>query len=113
MASPDDVFIFRLDIIEGKDFGFDVQALRCSIVFGGERKDTPFSVAKDKHIWNFTLEWRATRQQIRALQASGKSQCKITVLKKDQEKSLGWVLLDTRKAKLNSVHNDQEGKIEI
>ncbi|GAX73423.1 hypothetical protein CEUSTIGMA_g875.t1 [Chlamydomonas eustigma] len=110
MASPDDVFVFRLDIIEGKDFGFDVQALRCSVVFGGEQKDTPFSIAKDRHIWNFTLEWRATRQQMRALQASGRSQCKITVLKKDQDKSLGWVLLDTRKARLNSVYKDQEGE---
>ena len=77
MSSPDDAFLFSVDLIEGRGFGFELQALSLVATFGGESKETPYSVAKDAHVWRSTLQWRVTRQQLRKLSANGQSQCKV------------------------------------
>ena len=77
MSSPDDAFIFSVDLLEGRGFGFDLQAVSLQANFGGEAKETPFSVAKDAHVWRCTLQWKVTRQQLRKLSAAGQSHCKV------------------------------------
>ena len=79
MSSPEDAFLFSVELVEGRGFGFELQAVCLSATFGGESKDTPFSVAKDAHVWRSTLQWRVTRGQLRKLSASGQSQCKVGV----------------------------------
>lgn len=110
MASADDKFVLRVELQEGRGFGFELQALSCTATFGGEAKSTPFSVGKDAHAWHSTLQWRVTRQQLRALSNSGQAQCKVTVNKKGQDRALGWFVLDTRKARLNADYKKTDGE---
>lgn len=91
--------ILKVDILDGRGFGQDVQALVCSATFAGETKTSTYSVAGDCHVWNSTLLWGLDKDQLRKLQSSGVSNCKLTVLRKDGVR-LGWVVLDLRTAKL-------------
>jgi len=53
--SMTDNFILKVQVLEGKGFGDDVQALLCSAGFAGETKQTQYSVNSNTHIWNSTL----------------------------------------------------------
>ncbi len=109
MATPDDAFLLGVDVLEGKGFGPEVQALKCVATFGGEAKETPYSVSKDAHVWSCSLQWRVTRQQLRKLSSVGQSNCKIVVKGREGDKALGWIVLDTRKAKINPIQSGHEG----
>lgn len=90
-------------MIGGKGFGPEIQALICSGTFAGETKTTAYSVNTDTHTWGSgsTLMWEIDdRDQLRRLQASGASSCKLSVLRKDGTR-LGWVVLDLRTAKMH------------
>ncbi len=110
-ASPNDEFIFRIDVFEGRGFGMEPQALNCVATFGGESKPTPFSVGRDSHVWDCALQWRVTRKQLRDLSSLGQSGCKVVLNARGRDKPVGWFLLDTRKAKLNAQYSgDLDGE---
>lgn len=104
----DNSLIFRVVIQEGKGFGFQVQALFCSVTFGKETLTTPYSIATDKHSFNSSLKWSTNKQQLRKLSAAGQGVCKVTVQRKDGSK-FGWLVLDLRQAKLNNQYSKEAG----
>jgi len=104
-----DNYILRVQILEGKGFGDDVQALLCSAGFAGEAKQTQYSVNSNADTWNSTLTWSIRKDELRKAQATGSSHCKISVLGKDGTQ-LGWVVISLRSAKLQSQYkSDSKG----
>ena len=99
--------IFRIEVQEGRGYGTGVQALVCSATFAGETKPTQFSVGRDTHLWATTLQWGITKPQLRKASSVGQNTCKVVVSTKDGNK-LGWLVLDLRKAKLNSLYSDKD-----
>lgn len=69
----------------------------------GDSKSTQYSVSTDAHVWNCSLTWRVSKDELRKAQASGSSHCKLTVLRKDGSK-LGWAVVSLRSAKLQSQY---------
>lgn len=55
-------------------------------------------------VWNCQLEWALSAAQLRALEAAGGGQCKLTFALEDGRR-LGWVVLDLRSAKLAARHS--------
>lgn len=104
-----DNLILKVVVQEGKGFGINLQALVCAVTFGGETKQTTYSVAKDHHVWNITLQWSCTKQQLRRLSSLGQTTCKLVCMKKDESK-VGWLVLDLRKAKLNNQYSKEDGE---
>lgn len=102
--------IFTVQVLEGKGFGDEPQTLLCCAAFAGETKTTQYSVNTDAHIWNSTLTWSISRDELRKAQATGSSHCKITVLRRDGTK-LGWTVVSLRSAKLQSQYkSDTQGE---
>ncbi len=111
MASPgidERSYILSVTLQEGKGFGPDVQAIVCAATFAGETKLTPYSVGRDAHVWNTTLQWRLTLDHFRRLSAQGQKDCKVVLTTKDGTK-LGWFLVDVRAAKLQAQYKKDEG----
>ncbi|GFR45270.1 hypothetical protein Agub_g6376 [Astrephomene gubernaculifera] len=111
MASPgpeDRSHILSVNIQDGKAFGPDLQAVVCAATFAGETKLTPYSVGRDTHVWNTTLQWRVTLDQFRRLTSLGQKDCKVVLTNKDGTK-LGWFLVDIRAAKLQAQYKKDEG----
>ncbi|EFJ47447.1 hypothetical protein VOLCADRAFT_117862 [Volvox carteri f. nagariensis] len=111
MGSPgpeDRTYILSINIQDGKAFGPDLQAVACAATFAGETKLTPYSVGRDTHIWNTTLQWRVTMDQFRRFTALGQKDCKVVLSNKDGTK-LGWFLVDIRAAKLQAQYKKTEG----
>jgi hypothetical protein len=80
-----------------------------SVCPAGESKSTQYSVSTDAHVWNCSLTWRISKDELRKAQASGSSHCKLTVLRKDGSK-LGWAVVSLRSAKLQSQYkSDPQG----
>lgn len=105
-----DQYIFRVQVLEGRGFGEDPQTLLCTAQFAGESKTTQYSVNTDTHIWNSTLNWSVSREELRKAQASGSTHCKVSVLRKDGTR-LGWVVVSLRSAKLQSQYRSHpQGK---
>ena len=103
---------FRLEVLEGKGFGSEPQALLCSARFNHITKTTPYSVSSDSHGWNSTLLWSLTPEELRKLQSSGANSCKLTVMRKDGHQ-LGWAVIDLRSAKLKHQYKaESSGKHE-
>jgi hypothetical protein len=111
MNVPGGNFIFKLEVHEGRNFGSTPQAIVCSATFAGETKYTTYSVGGDLHAWNSTLQWVVTKQQLRKLSSLGSNSCKVQCLRKDGSNldKLGWVVLDTRSAKLQHRYKQTEG----
>jgi hypothetical protein len=100
--------ILRVQVLDGRGFGAEPQALLCCASFAGAAKTTPFSVAGDAHLWNSTLSWSVSRQDLRSA-TSNTNHCKISVLRRDGT-SLGWVVISLRSAKLQQQYNsDPQG----
>lgn len=108
----EDNLIFKVLVQEGKGFSGEIQALCCSATFGDTTLLTPFSVGKERHVFNCPLTWATSKQQVRRLSAAGQNVCKVVVQKKDGSK-LGWVVLDLRKAKLNNQYSKEEGEVSM
>lgn len=72
MASADDAFLLRIEVQEGKGFAHgEVQAVNVHATFGGVARETPYSIAREAHIWGGAeMRWRVTRQQLRELSAT-------------------------------------------
>lgn len=101
--------IFKAQILDGKGFGSEPQALVCCASFAGAAKTTPYSVAANTHIWNSTLAWSVSREELRSA-TSNTNHCKISVLRKDGT-SLGWVVISLRSAKLQGQYkSDPQGE---
>jgi hypothetical protein len=80
-----------------------------SFYSAGDSKSTQYSVSTDAHVWNCSLTWRISKDELRRAQASGSSHCKLTVLRKDGSK-LGWAVVSLRSAKLQSQYkSDPQG----
>eukprot|EP00878_Enallax_costatus_P042222 GHUV01049389.1.p1 GENE.GHUV01049389.1~~GHUV01049389.1.p1 ORF type:complete len:116 (-),score=25.81 GHUV01049389.1:187-534(-) len=102
--------IFRVQVLEGRGFGEDPQTLLCTAQFACETKSTQYSVNTDTHIWNSTLSWSLSREELRKAHASGSTHCKVSVLRKDGTR-LGWVVVSLRSAKLQSQYkSDPQGR---
>ncbi|KAG2432446.1 hypothetical protein HXX76_008792 [Chlamydomonas incerta] len=112
MASPgaDDqrTYILSINFLDGKGFGPELQAVTCAATFAGETKLTPYSVGREAHVWNTTMQWRVTMDQFRRLSALGQKDCKVVLSAKDGTK-LGWFLIDMRAAKLQAQYKKDEG----
>jgi centrosomal protein CEP120 len=68
MASPDDILILKVFVIDGRGFSFsETQALNLSCTFGSVTLETPYSINRENHLWNSELKWKVTRQQLRKL----------------------------------------------
>jgi hypothetical protein len=101
--------IFKVQILGGKGFGQDTQALVCCASFAGAVKTTQYSVAAQEHLWNSTLTWSVGREELRSA-TSNTNHCKISVLTKDGT-CLGWVVISLRSAKLQGQYNaDPQGE---
>jgi hypothetical protein len=101
---------FHLEVLEGRGFGPDPQALLCTGKFNNTLKTTAYSIGTDAHAWQSSLMWHLTADQLRKLHSSGAVNCKLTVLRKDGTR-LGWAVLDLRAAKLASHYQaDPEGE---
>lgn len=110
-SPPDDgkYYIFRADIQEGRNFGPDVQAVVCAATFAGDTKLTPYSVGRENHTWNVSLQWKISHSQFRRLLSLGQKDCKVVCSNKDGAK-LGWFLLDLRTAKLQHQYKKEDGE---
>ncbi|WIA21573.1 hypothetical protein OEZ85_000765 [Tetradesmus obliquus] len=109
-AAAGDGYFFKVQVLEGRGFGEEPQALLCCAAFAGDSKSTQYSVSTDAHVWNCSLTWRVSKDELRKAQASGSSHCKLTVLRKDGSK-LGWAVVSLRSAKLQSQYkSDPTGK---
>ena len=105
--------IFRVKILEGDGFGPDLKALQVSGTLGGVLKSSLFSVGAQKHVWQSTLSWDLTPEQLRTLQASGLGSCKLVVRRKDGT-TLGWAVTDLRRARLQQQYQrDPQGAEQI
>ncbi|KAF6263813.1 hypothetical protein COO60DRAFT_344977 [Scenedesmus sp. NREL 46B-D3] len=105
-----DGYLFKVQVLDGRGFGEEPQALLCCASFAGDSKSTQYSVSTDAHVWNCSLTWRISKDELRRAQASGSSHCKLTVLRKDGSK-LGWAVISLRSAKLQSQYrSDPQGK---
>lgn len=113
MASPgaDDqrTYILSISFLDGKGFGPELQAVTCAATFAGETKLTPYSVGRETHVWNTTMQWRVTMDQFRRLSALGQKDCKVVLSAKDGTK-LGWFLIDMRAAKLQAQYKKDDGR---
>lgn len=94
-----DNFVFKLDVLEAKGLGPDLNAVLTTATFANQPQNTAYSVAGDHHIWNTTLQWNVDKQQLRRLASVGANTCKVQLATKDGTK-LGWVVIDLRSAKL-------------
>ena len=113
MGSPgpeDRNYILSVHIQDGKGFGPDAQAVACTALFAGEAKTTPYSVGREAHVWNVTLQWRLTLDHYRRLTSLGQKDCKVVLTAKDGDK-LGWFVLDLRAAKLQHQYKKDEGAL--
>ncbi len=72
MASADDAFLLRVEVFEGRGFPYgEVQAVNVHASFGGVARETPYSIAKEAHLWGGAeMKWRVTRKQLRELSAT-------------------------------------------
>lgn len=104
-------YILSLHLQDGKAFGPDAQAVLCSATFAGDTRVTPYSVGRDTHVWNVTLQWRLALDHYRRLTSLGQKDCKVVLSTKDGEK-LGWLLVDLRAAKLAHQYKKDEGACE-
>jgi hypothetical protein len=113
MGSPgpeDRNYVLRVHIQDGKGFGPETQAVACTAMFAGEAKTTPYSVGREAHVWNVTLQWRLTLDNYRRLTSLGQKDCKVVLTAKDGDK-LGWFVLDLRAAKLQHQYKKDEGEL--
>lgn len=108
-ADDDKMFIFKAEVQDGRCFGPDVQAVVCAATFAGVTKLTPYSVGRGDHVWNVTLAWRVSQQQLRQFQAQGQKDCKVVCSNKEGVK-LGWFMLDVRTAKLQHQYKKDDGR---
>ena len=87
--------VFRVDVLDGRGFGSDPQALLCSASLAGDTKSTPYAVNHaDSHVWNSILAWGMDADAARKA-----TSCKLSIVRRDGIR-LGWVVLDLRAAKL-------------
>lgn len=102
--------ILKVQVLDGKGFGQETQALVCCASFAGAAKTTQYSVAAEEHIWNSTLNWSISKEELRSA-TSNTNHCKISVLRRDGT-SLGWVVISLRSAKLQGQYrSDPEGMV--
>lgn len=101
-------YIFKLDVLEARGLGPELQALCASANFAEEGKATAYEVASDAFTFGTTLQWVVTKPKLRKMANSGTNTCKVTLLRKDGTK-LGFVVLDLRTAKLQHEYKDKKG----
>ena len=94
--------ILKVQVLDGRGFGQDSQALVCCAAFAGQAKTTQYSKAADEHVWNSTLTWSVSKEELRSA-TSNTNHCKISVLRRDGT-CLGWVVISLRSAKLQGQY---------
>jgi hypothetical protein len=93
-------YSLQISVIDGRRFPGELIAVRHTLTFAGETKATNYSVGTSNHIWNATISWHLEKHQLRHLEATGLTDCKLVAHSKNGGK-LGWTVLDLRTAKLN------------
>lgn len=101
--------LFKVQVLDGRGFGHETQVLVCCAAFAGVTKTTQYSVAAQDHIWNSTLTWSISKEELRSA-TSNTNHCKISVLRRDGT-CLGWLVISLRSAKLQGQYkSNPDGK---